>query len=154
MNDVEAIERCIELAAISARRGNHPFGSLILRDGELLAEGENLVVTDMDPTGHAEIVAIRNACRALGVQDLTGTTLYTSAEPCMICSTVIRLLRVKRVVFAAKSTTDYGGYSSKHPILCVADVARFGSPPEVVPGLLADRSEALWKELGWPIVGH
>lgn len=150
MNDTQAIERCIELAAASARQGNHPFGSVILLDGAILAEGENRVITDMDPTAHAEVVAIRNACRALGQQDLSACWLYTSCEPCWICSTTIRLTGIRRVVFATRSPGDYGGYYSAHPILRVEGVARFGSPPEVVPGLLADRSDALWREVGWP----
>jgi tRNA(Arg) A34 adenosine deaminase TadA len=154
MNDAEAIERCIELAAESAHRGNHPFGALLLRDGQLIAEGDNRVLTDMDPTGHAEVVAIRNAWRALGALELADCTLYSSCEPCMICSTVIRLARIPRVVFAAHATSDYGGYSSKHPILRIDDIERFGPPPAVVAGLLADRSLALWAQLGWPEPGH
>src|SRR6266508_3165488 len=116
MNDQEAIERCIELARVSAQRGNHPFGSLITRNGALVAEGENLVITELDPTAHAETVASRNACRAVGSLDLTGCTLYTSCEPCWICSTAIRETNISRVVFAAPGPT-IGGYSSPHPIL-------------------------------------
>lgn len=148
MNDSEAIERCIELARISAERGNHPFGSLITRGDSLVAEGENLVVTDLDPTAHAETVAIRNACRALGSLDLSGCTLYTSCEPCWICSTAIRDTGIARVVFAGSS--NRGGYSSGYPILRDPAIARYGPPPEVVPGLLAERCQQLWAEVGWP----
>ena len=149
MNDEQAIERCIELALQAAERGDHPFGALILRDGIIVAEGPNLVMTDMDPTAHGEVVAIRRACQALGRQELADCTLYTSAEPCWICSTAIRVTRIGRVVFAARSGTDTGGYSSRFPILTTADVTRFGPPPEVVAGLLADRAEALWTQINW-----
>lgn len=149
MNDLEAMRRCIELARQSVNNGNHPFGSLIVRNGEVLAEGLNLVVTELDPTSHAETVAMRNACRAVQALDLTGTTLYTSCEPCWICSCAIRELRVERVVFALTSPKG-GGYSSdRYPILTDA-IERYGPPPIVEHGLLADESQALWTEVGWP----
>ena len=150
MDDGQLIERCIELAAISAKKGNHPFGALIVHEGQIIGEGENLVFTDMDPSAHAEVVAVRNACRTLGRHNLAGSTLYTSAEPCLICSTVIRLTGISRVVFAAPASGAYGGYSSIYPILLDRTIERFGQAPEVVPELLADRSLALWKEIGWP----
>lgn len=150
MDDTEAMERCIELAALSAKAGDHPFGALIVLDGKILAEGENRVFTDMDPTAHAEITAIRRATRILGRHDLSGSVLYTSAEPCVMCATAIRLTGISRVVFAAKSSSDYGGYSSAYGIIRDATIDRFPPPPEVVAGLLAERSEALWKEIGWP----
>src|SRR5262245_14845424 len=117
MDDVQAMERCVELAAEAARRGDHPFGALIMRDGAIVAEGANLVITDLDPTAHGEVMAIRRACQTLGTQDLAGCTLYTSAEPCWICSTAIRVTGISRVVFGVRSGTDTGGYSSRYPIL-------------------------------------
>jgi tRNA(adenine34) deaminase len=149
MDDVQAMERCIELAAEAAQRGDHPFGALILRDGELVAEGPNLVITDLDPTAHGEVIAIRRACQTLGRQELADCTLFTSAEPCWICSTAIRVTGIARVVFAARSGTDTGGYSSRFRILSDAGIARFGPPPEVVAGFLAERAEALWEEINW-----
>jgi len=149
MDDVQAMERCIELAAEAAKRGDHPFGALILREGEIVAEGPNLVITDLDPTAHGEVIAIRRACQALGRQDLSDCTLYTSAEPCWICSTAIRVTGIARVVFAARSGTDTGGYSSRFPILSATGITRFGPPPEIVPGLLGERAEALWQAIDW-----
>ena len=148
MDDTQAIERCIELARAAVGRGDQPFGSVIVRAGEIVAEGENTVVTDLDPTAHAEVVAIRNACRALGRLDLSDCTLYTSCEPCWICSTTIRETRIGRVVFAARGRST-GGYYSAHPILRDGEIERFGPPPEIVPGLLADRAGALMAEVGW-----
>jgi tRNA(Arg) A34 adenosine deaminase TadA len=150
MDDAQLIERCIELARLAAGHGNHPFGALIVHEGRVIAEGENRVFTELDPSAHAEVVAVRGACRALGGQDLSGCTLYTSAEPCLICSTVVRLTGISRVVFAAPASGAYGGYSSIYPILRDTTIARFGQPPEVVPEFLAERSLALWRELGWP----
>lgn len=150
MDDAQLIERCIELAGLAAQKGNHPFGALIVHEGQVISEAENQVFTDMDPSAHAEVVAVRGACRALGRLVLSGCTLYTSAEPCLICSTVVRLTGISRVVFAAPASGAYGGYSSIYPILRDTTIERFGAVPEVLAEFLADRSLALWRELGWP----
>lgn len=150
MDDDELILRCIDLARSAAQHGNHPFGAIITRDDRIVAEAENRVMTDLDPTGHGEVAAIRAACAALGTLDLSGCTLYTSAEPCWICSTTIRVTGISRVVFAAGSTSTAGGFQQPFPILTADVVATWPPPPKVVPYLLRDRSEALWQEIGWP----
>ncbi len=68
--------RSIELARLSAEHGSHPFGCVITANGALVAEAENAVVTEIDPTAHAEIMAIRRACKARGGLDLSDCTLY------------------------------------------------------------------------------
>ena len=150
MDDVQAMERCIELARAAAGRGNQPYGSVIVDNGRILAEGENSVVTDVDSTAHAEMVAIRKACRALGRTDLSGATNYASGEPCWTCSSAIRGARLSRVVFAAPLLWATGGYTSDFPILRVDGIAGAAPPPEVVAGVLQDRARAPFAELGWP----
>lgn len=154
MNDTEAMHRCIEIARLSVERGDHPFGSLILRDGSLLAEGFNSVMTELDTTAHAETVAMRDACRSVGALNLSGTTLYTSCEPCWICSCAIRELKIDRVVFALTSPKGGGFSSEKYPILRDPTIERYGPPPRIEHGLLADLSQALWTEVGWPRPRH
>jgi tRNA(adenine34) deaminase len=144
------MERCIELAREAVACGDQPYGSLIVVDGQIVAEGRNSVVTEVDPTAHAEILAIRQACRALGRIDLSGGTIYASGEPCWTCSSAIRGARLSRVVIAAPSLWQTGGYTSKFPILRVAGLAGVAPPPEVVIGLLEDRVRALFTEVGWP----
>jgi len=150
MDDQQAMERSIELARLSAEHGSHPFGCVITLNGELLAESENTVVTDLDPTGHAEIAAIRKACRIRGSLDLTGCTLYTSCEPCWMCSTAIRRTGIARVVFALTSTPRGGGFSSEYPILSNPSLGGFGAPPEILPGFMVVQSQAVWTAVGWP----
>ena len=146
MDDTQAMGRCLELARAAVGRGNEPYGSVILRDGAVLAEGENSQNTDLDPTAHAETNAIKNACRVVGSHDLSGTTLYSNFEPCWICATAIRRTGIERVVFAA--TDGDGGYFSAFPIL--SDTSIVGpTAPAVVPNFMADRSEALLRELGF-----
>lgn len=77
-----------------------PFGAVIARKGEIIGKGHNRVIIDSDPTAHAEVVAIRDACRALGAFQLDGCVLYTSCEPCPMCLAAAYWARVDRIVFA------------------------------------------------------
>jgi guanine deaminase len=80
------MRRALELAAENARSGRGgPFAALIVKDDAVIAEGTNLVTSTNDPTAHAEVVAIRRACAALGAFQLAGCELYTSCEPCPMC---------------------------------------------------------------------
>jgi guanine deaminase len=100
-DDARWLARAIDLAVANVADGGGPFGALIVRDGEIVAEGQNRVTRDLDPTAHAEVVAIRAACAAVGDFSLAGTTLYTSCEPCPLCLSASLWARVDRVVFAA-----------------------------------------------------
>jgi guanine deaminase len=77
-----------------------PFGAVIVRDGRVLAEGWNEVTSTNDPTAHAEVVAIRRACREIGDFSLAGATLYASCEPCPMCLASAYWARISRIVFA------------------------------------------------------
>src|SRR5690606_1587565 len=78
-----------------------PFGALVVRAGEVLATGENRVLSSHDPTAHAEIVALRAAALRAGTHELRGATLYASCEPCPMCLAAAWWARVDRVIFAA-----------------------------------------------------
>jgi guanine deaminase len=94
----EAIERAVE----NVRSGQGgPFGAVVVKDGRIIAIGANSVTTTNDPTAHAEVNAIREACRALGTFQLTGCDLYTSCEPCPMCLGAIYWARPDHVFFAA-----------------------------------------------------
>ena len=108
------MHRCRQLADEAVRGGDAPVGSLVLRDGKIIAEGVEGVKAQNDPTAHAEILAIRKACAALGTLDLSGTTLYTTTEPCLMCSYAIRQTRISRVVIE-KRTEQGGGVTSLYP---------------------------------------
>jgi guanine deaminase len=95
------MRRAIELARQGAENGRGgPFGCVIVKDGEIVGEGCNEVTSTNDPTAHAEIVAIRNACRKLSSFQLTGCTVYTSCEPCPMCLGAIYWARPAAVYFA------------------------------------------------------
>ncbi len=77
-----------------------PFGAVIVRDGEIIAEGWNEVTSALDPTAHAEVTAIRRACQAVGTFSLEGATLYSSCEPCPMCLAATYWARIGRLVYA------------------------------------------------------
>lgn len=98
----EFLERAIELASIGMARGHGgPFGAVIVRGDQILAEGINQVTGSHDPTAHAEVNAIRAACKALRTFTLAGCELYSSCEPCPMCLSAIYWARLDRVYFAA-----------------------------------------------------
>ncbi len=76
-----------------------PFGACVVKDGEIIGKGINRVIKDNDPTAHAEITAIRNACKKLGTYDLTGCELYTSCYPCPMCLSAIIWANIKKVYY-------------------------------------------------------
>ena len=94
--------RAIQLAieGVQSGRGG-PFGAVIVREGKIIAEGSNEVTSTNDPTAHAEILSIRQACKKLGVFELKGCELYTSCEPCPMCLGAIYWARLSRIYFAS-----------------------------------------------------
>jgi len=102
VSDADHLQRAIALARDSMRenRGG-PFGAVVVRDGVVIAEGANSVLATSDPTAHAEVVAIRDACARLGTFRLDGATIYASSEPCPMCLAAIYWSRLERVVYAA-----------------------------------------------------
>ena len=98
MTPEELMRRAIALSLERMQAGDGgPFGAVIARDGEIVAEGWNLVTSTNDPTAHAEVVAIRRACTALGRFDLSDCEIYTSCEPCPMCLGAVYWARLKRM---------------------------------------------------------
>jgi len=111
------ISRAIELARISMDKdGGGPFGAVVVLDKKIIGEGMNAVTKDNDPTAHAEVMAIRNACEKRETYSLEGATLYTSCEPCPMCLGAIYWARISRIVFAAtrEDATKVAGFDDDH----------------------------------------
>lgn len=103
MNELDRkfMTRAIELArAGMAANAGGPFGAVVVKDGEVIGEGNNRVTSSNDPTAHAEIIAVRQACEILQNFQLDGCTIYTSCEPCPMCLGAIYWARPERVVYA------------------------------------------------------
>ena len=100
-DDKKFLRRAIALSMENARSANGgPFGAVVVKDGRIVGEGSNQVTTSVDPTAHAEVMAIRAACRTLGTFDLAGAVIYTSCEPCPMCLAAILWARIDRMVYA------------------------------------------------------
>jgi len=99
MDENDFMARAIALSFEGLAAGGGPFGAVVARDGRIIGQGRNNVVPGRDPTLHAEVVAIRDACAAAGTHDLTGATLYTSCEPCPMCLAAAWWARCSAVVY-------------------------------------------------------
>ena len=108
--EVGFLQQAVRLAVDNAAAGRLPFGAVVVRAGEVLATGVNTEQRDSDPTAHAEVAAIRNACAAVGSTRLPGATVYSSCEPCAVCQTVSAAAEVRGIVYAAprESVPDLG----------------------------------------------
>ncbi len=95
------LDAAVTRASANVADGGGPFAALVVRDDEVVAEGVNRVTRDLDPTAHAEVVAIRAACRALGAHSLAGCVLVSSCEPCPLCLAASLWARLDEVVYAA-----------------------------------------------------
>ncbi len=111
-----------------------PIGCVIVKDGEVIGSGHNEREVRADPTAHAEMVALREAARALGSWRILETVMYVTLEPCAMCAGAIVLARVPRVVFGA-SDPKAGAAGS---VLNVLNVPQFNHRPQVESGLLAE----------------
>ncbi|WP_329012653.1 nucleoside deaminase [Streptomyces sp. NBC_00690] len=101
-------QHTIDLARRNVEEGGRPFATVIVREGEILAESPNRVAQTGDPTAHAEVLAIRDACTRLGTEHLIGTTIYVLAHPCPMCLGALYYCSPDEVVFL----TDRGAYSA------------------------------------------
>ena len=131
--------------AVGKQNAGSPIGCVIVRDGKVLAEGHNEVDPGHDPTAHAEIVAIRRACAALGGQELRGTTLYSTLQPCGMCSMASIWARVGRIVYGAERKQVHRMYFEDRHLSTmdfIKDAYRQDMP--VVGGVLGNECAALY----------
>jgi tRNA(adenine34) deaminase len=127
------MEQCRRIALAAKASGDAMVGAIIVRrsDNTEVASGQETVVGSDDITGHAEINALREAVEILGTKNMSGCTLYTTTEPCWMCSYLVRELRVGRIVIGGP-LFDIGGASSAYPILRDTTVYEWGPPPDIV----------------------
>src|SRR5215213_6016562 len=143
MTDEEMMRQCLDLARVALEKGDSPVGSLIVKDGRVVARGIEAVKARSDPTAHAEIEALRSACESLRTLDLSGSVLYTNVEPCWMCSYALRQTRIARVVFGLRNE-KVGGLSSKFRVL--VDDALKSPVPEIEAEILHEECRLLFVE--------
>ncbi|MEE4162700.1 MAG: tRNA adenosine(34) deaminase TadA [Woeseiaceae bacterium] len=138
--DTAFMAQALALATAAADGSEVPVGAIVVQDGRILGRGHNRTLTDCDPTGHAEVVALREAAQEMGNHRLTEATLYVTLEPCAMCVGAISEARISRVVFGAYDEKA-GACGSKFEL---ADTDLVGHHMEVNGGLLeAESAEIL-----------
>ena len=103
MQDEVFMQKAIELSRLAVAHGNEPFGALLVRDGEIVFTNENQIYTRHDPTFHGEAGLIREFCAQTGVTDLRDYTMYSSCEPCFMCSGAMVWVKLGRLVYGASN---------------------------------------------------
>jgi tRNA(Arg) A34 adenosine deaminase TadA len=138
-------EQFMRMALDEARQGDTPFGTVIVRDGEVLARGRNLGRTNGDPTAHGEMTAIRRCIADHGSAVLRGSTLYTTGEPCAMCMGAILWCRIGRLVFAA--SVEQLATTRDQIMTSSADIAARAPfvPITITGGVLADEAMQLFR---------
>jgi tRNA(adenine34) deaminase len=139
MTDLEAMQEALAQARLAAGAGEVPIGAVVVHNGEIVARGQNRVLRDLDPTAHAEIVALRGAAGAVGNYRLMGCTLYVTLEPCAMCAGAMVHSRLDRLVFAA-SDPKAGAAGS---VLGVVNHPQLNHQMAVESGILAEEAAEL-----------
>jgi tRNA(adenine34) deaminase len=135
------MRRALELAETAAAAGEVPVGAVVVRDGAILGEGYNQPIAAVDPTAHAEVMALRDAARRVGNYRLAGAALYVTMEPCTMCAGAMVHARIETLVYGALEPKS-GAVVSTASVL---DNPRLNHRVEVLGGVLAEESAALLK---------
>ena len=139
MTDAEALALALDEARAAAAAGEVPVGAIVVENGVVVGRGQNRVLRDLDPTAHAEIVALRQAALALGNYRLAGCELFVTLEPCAMCAGAMIHARLGRLIYAA-ADPKAGAVSS---VLEVLNHPRLNHQMLVTSGILADESGEL-----------
>ncbi len=139
MTDEAWMREALREAELGARYGEVPVGCVVVREGRLLARAHDRRESLRDPTAHAEVLALRDAARALGSWRLVGCTVYVTVEPCAMCAGALVLARVRRVVYAAASPKS----GAVRTLYRIPEDPRLNHQVEVVPGVLEEEAQAL-----------
>jgi tRNA(adenine34) deaminase len=139
MNDCIAMQAALAEARLAGEAGEVPIGAVVVLEGAIIARGQNRVLRDLDPTAHAEVVALRAAAAAIDNYRLTGCTLYVTLEPCAMCAGAMIHARLDRLVFAA-ADPKAGACGS---VLAVLNHPQLNHQMEVEQGILADETADL-----------
>ncbi|MGA3049691.1 MAG: tRNA adenosine(34) deaminase TadA [Terracidiphilus sp.] len=139
MSDLDFMNAALAEARFAAEANEVPIGAVVVRDGEIVARGQNRVLRDVDPTAHAEIVALRAAAAAVGNYRLNGCTLFVTLEPCAMCAGAMIHARLDRVVFAA-ADPKAGAAGS---VLGVVNHPQLNHQMAVEQGILGDEAARL-----------
>lgn len=139
------MRHCIKLAKQAMAAGDSPVGAVIVKDGEIIGQGIEAGKSKGDITFHAEIEAVRDAVTKLDRKNLSNCWLYTTHEPCIMCSYVIRHHALQKVVIGSR-VKAVGGLSSNYPILIAEDIGIWSVPPLIVENVCSQECKALTQQ--------
>lgn len=128
------MKKCLELGEIALKNSDPPVGAILVLNGEIIGKGIESGKTSEDITNHAEIVAIRDAIQKGFASQLSSAALYSTHEPCIMCSYVIRHHKIPKIVYGA-DVEFIGGFTSQFPVLVTEEIPKWGRKPEVVTGI-------------------
>lgn len=139
------MNRCLQLGRQALKKGDPPVGAVLVVDDIIIGEGTESGKSSGDVTNHAEIQAIRNAISNGFGKDLAKAELYTTHEPCIMCSYVIRHHHIPHIVFGV--AVEYvGGFTSDFAVLTTEKVPKWGKPPKITSGICKEECEMLNKK--------
>ena len=139
MSDIDSMQAALDEARLAGEAGEVPIGAVVVSERAIVARGQNRVLREVDPTAHAEIVALRAAAAAIGNYRLMGCTLYVTLEPCAMCAGAMIHARIDRLVYAA-ADPKAGAAGS---VLSVLNHPQLNHPMKVEQGILADEASDL-----------
>ena len=139
MNDLDFMQAALDEARQAGEAGEVPIGAVVVHEGAIIARGQNRVLRGLDPTAHAEIVALRAAAAAIGNYRLLGCALYATLEPCAMCAGAMIHARIDRITFAA-ADPKAGAAGS---VLSVLNHPQLNHQVQVDQGILAEESGEL-----------
>ncbi|NOY48507.1 MAG: nucleoside deaminase [Chlorobi bacterium] len=139
------MHKCLQLAKKALTKGNPPVGAILVVKNKIIGEGIEAGKSSGDLTNHAEILSIRNAIKNGHLKELHKAIMYTTHEPCIMCSYLIRHHRIPHIIFG--TSIDYiGGYTSKFKILNTIEVPKWGNKPKITEGVCKSKCEELTEE--------
>ena len=139
---IQYMKQCIALGKQAMLKGDSPVGSILVKNDEIIGIGIESGKSSKDVTRHAEIEAINNAIKIGNLKAIKGSVLYTTHEPCIMCSYVIRHHKIDTVVYGIASE-HVGGFTSEFKILSTETVPKWGKAPHIIGGFLEDECKEL-----------
>jgi tRNA(Arg) A34 adenosine deaminase TadA len=146
MPEERFMRQAIDIARAGISAGQTPFGTVIVRDGQVIAAAHNEVWSRTDPTAHAEVLAIRAACEKLGTIDLSGCELYSTTEPCPMCFAAVHWAKIPRIVFGTRIADAISAGFGELEISNEQMKTIGGGHVEIVGDFIADQCAVLFDE--------
>jgi len=141
-NHISFMRQCIDLGKKAMLQGDSPVGSIIVKDNMVIGIGIEAGKSSQNITKHAEIEAVNDALFKSKLKDLSNCTLYTTHEPCIMCSYVIRHYKLRTIVYGVK-VQHIGGITSDLKVMQTSKVPNWGKPPIIIENILKDECEKL-----------